>query len=69
MEFLYIGATNCRIEEDPSPSNGNNYVSSVKVVTADGVLFMMGDGRSKIKDAESSAASLMLGALQELGHL
>lgn len=69
MEFMYIVATNCSIEKDPGPSHGKSLVYSVKVATADGVLFMMGDGRSKVKEAESSAASLMLGALQESGYV
>ncbi|XP_015899137.1 ribonuclease 3-like protein 2 isoform X1 [Ziziphus jujuba] len=58
-----------KIENNPGTSHEKGYVSSVQVATTESVLFMMGDERSKIKNAESSAASLMISALQECGYL
>lgn len=44
-------------------------MSSVQIATTDGVLFIMGDEKSRVKDAENSAASMMLRALRESTYL
>ncbi|RXH82824.1 hypothetical protein DVH24_003322 [Malus domestica] len=57
------------IEKDEGPSHEKRFVSLVKISTADGVLCMVGDERSRIKDADNSAASSMICALQESGYI
>lgn len=47
------------------PAHDRKYVCSVQILTPEGTLFMMGDEKTKLKDAENSAASLMIRALQE----
>lgn len=56
---------NYSIEKDDGPPHKKKYVCSVKIPTADGVLYMMGDEKSRVKEAENSAASLMIRSLQE----
>ncbi|MED6218347.1 hypothetical protein PIB30_025922 [Stylosanthes scabra] len=41
------------------------FVCSVQVTTTEGTFQMTGEGRSRVRDAENSAASLMIQALQE----
>ncbi|GKV39598.1 hypothetical protein SLEP1_g47349 [Rubroshorea leprosula] len=53
------------IEKEEGPSHEKKYVCAVKVPTAEGVLYMTGDERSRVKDAENSAASFLIGAFQE----
>lgn len=62
---LWISNFSCSIEKDDGPPHKKKYVCSVKIPTADGVLYMMGDEKSRVKEAENSAASLMIRALQE----
>ncbi|CAN6560616.1 unnamed protein product [Malus baccata var. baccata] len=57
------------IDKDEGPSHEKRFVSSVKIATADGVLCITGDERSRIKDADNSAASSMICALQESGYI
>ena len=51
------------------PSHDKKFVCSVKIATVDGVLHMMGDEKSRVKEAENSAASLLIRALQESNYL
>lgn len=62
-------ATNCSIEKENGRAHEKVFVSSVKISTAYGVLYMMGDEKSRVKEAENSAASLMIRALQESDYL
>ncbi|KAL5737574.1 hypothetical protein ACOSP7_030335 [Xanthoceras sorbifolium] len=54
-----------KIEKDEGPAHDKKFVSSVQIAIPDGVLFMEGDEKSRVKDAENCAASLMIRALQE----
>ncbi|KAK3199785.1 hypothetical protein Dsin_023200 [Dipteronia sinensis] len=58
-----------KIEKDEGPAHDKKFVSSVQIATPDGVLFMMGEEKSRVKDAENCAASLMIRALQESTYL
>ncbi|VVA25578.1 PREDICTED: ribonuclease [Prunus dulcis] len=59
----------CHIEKDEGPSHEKRFVSSVKIATIDGVLYMKGDEKSRVRDADNSAASLMIRALQEYRYI
>ncbi|KAJ3669478.1 hypothetical protein LUZ60_011428 [Juncus effusus] len=48
-----------RLENVEGPSHGKRFVSSVQVETPNGVLMSLGEYKSKVKDAENSAASKM----------
>ncbi|PKI46061.1 hypothetical protein CRG98_033555 [Punica granatum] len=52
-------------EKEMGPTNDKKFICSVKIPTSEGVLCMMGDEKNRIKDAENSAASLMIRALYE----
>ncbi|KAI4388199.1 hypothetical protein MLD38_000552 [Melastoma candidum] len=52
-------------EKALGPAHGRKYVCSVQIQTPEGSLFMMGEEKKKLKDAENSAASMMICALQE----
>ncbi|PON41196.1 Ribonuclease III [Parasponia andersonii] len=58
-----------KIEKEEGPAHGRTFVSSVQISTANGKLFMMGDDKSRVRDADNSAASLMIRALQESDFL
>ncbi|KAL1347715.1 hypothetical protein HN51_023749 [Arachis hypogaea] len=45
------------------------FVCSVQVTTTEGTFQMTGERRTRVRDAENSAASLMIQALQECNHL
>ncbi|ONI13404.1 hypothetical protein PRUPE_4G219400 [Prunus persica] len=45
----------CHIEKDEGPSHEKRFVSSVKIATIDGVLYMKGDENSRVRDADTSA--------------
>ncbi|CAK9321823.1 unnamed protein product [Citrullus colocynthis] len=60
---------NYSTEKDLGPSHERRFVCSVKISTSSGTLYMMGDEKSRVKDAENSAASLMIRALQERNYL
>ncbi|XP_050215535.1 ribonuclease 3-like protein 2 [Mercurialis annua] len=57
------------IEKDKGLPHEKKFECSVQIATGDGVLYMMGDEKMRIKDAENSAASLMIRALQESNYL
>ncbi|KAF2314158.1 hypothetical protein GH714_023795 [Hevea brasiliensis] len=57
------------IEKEMGPAHEKKFICSVQIATVDGVLYMMGDEKTRIKDAEGSAASLMIQALQESNYL
>ncbi|CAK8538839.1 unnamed protein product [Lathyrus sativus] len=52
------------IEKDEGTSQDKKFVSAVQIVTPAATLQMSGDEKSRVKDAENSAASLMIRALQ-----
>ncbi|KAL6196284.1 hypothetical protein ACLB2K_031899 [Fragaria x ananassa] len=54
------------IKQDEGSSHEKKFVSTVQVATIEGVVCMTGDEMSRKKDAENSAASLMIRSLQEL---
>uniref|UniRef100_A0A2N9IK17 RNase III domain-containing protein n=1 Tax=Fagus sylvatica TaxID=28930 RepID=A0A2N9IK17_FAGSY len=56
-------------EKDEGPAHDKKYVSSVQIATVDGVFYMEGDEKSRVKDAENSAASFLIRALQESNYL
>ncbi|KAL3503544.1 hypothetical protein ACH5RR_037993 [Cinchona calisaya] len=60
---------NYRIEKEIGPSHERRFVCSVQIEIADAVLFVMGNEKSRVKDAENSAASLMLLGLQNSRYL
>lgn len=53
------------IDKDVGPSHDKKFECSVHIATVYGVFYMPGDEKSKVKDAENSAASYMIRALQE----
>ncbi|CAL5405512.1 unnamed protein product [Camellia sinensis] len=53
------------IEREVGPAHERKFICSVQMGTVDGVLFVAGDEKSRVKDAENSAASLMIRGLQE----
>ncbi|XP_050370246.1 ribonuclease 3-like protein 2 [Argentina anserina] len=57
------------IKQDEGSSHVKKFVSTVQIATIDGVLCMTGDEMSRVKDAENSAASLMIRALQESDYI
>lgn len=60
----------CSIEQIEGSSHEKEFVSRVQIETIDGaVLCMTGGEKSREKDAENSAASLMIGALQKFDYI
>ncbi|XP_050246829.1 ribonuclease 3-like protein 2 isoform X1 [Quercus robur] len=57
------------LEKDEGPPHDKKYVSSVQIPTIDGVLYMEGDEKFRVKEAQNSAASLIIRALQESNYL
>lgn len=57
------------IENDAGPPHEKKFVCSVKITTVEGTFEMLGDEKSRVKDAENSAASFMIRALQESNHM
>ncbi|KAF3435007.1 hypothetical protein FNV43_RR22094 [Rhamnella rubrinervis] len=56
-------------EKELGPPHERIFVCSVKVaITAADTIFIMGGARSRLKDAETSAASMMIRAMQESGY-
>ncbi|KAK7844587.1 ribonuclease 3-like protein 2, partial [Quercus suber] len=51
------------IGKEEGPSNDKKYVCSVQIETEDGGLFMAGEEKSRVKEAENSAASCLIRAL------
>ncbi|XP_059662457.1 ribonuclease 3-like protein 2 [Cornus florida] len=58
-----------RIEKEVGPAHERRFVCSIQIETADGVFHMVGDEKSRVRDAENSAASLMILALQESKYI
>ncbi|GMY31166.1 ribonuclease 3-like protein 2 isoform X1 [Fagus crenata] len=56
-------------EKYEGPAHDKKYVSSVQIATVDGVFYMEGEEKSRVKDAENSAASFLIRALQESNYL
>ncbi|KAJ4827510.1 hypothetical protein Tsubulata_040553, partial [Turnera subulata] len=56
-------------EQESGPSHGKRFVCSVQIPTVHGVLFTKGDEKTRVKDAENSAASAMLYTLQGSKYL
>nr|XP_043618764.1 ribonuclease 3-like protein 2 [Erigeron canadensis] len=57
-----------RVEQE-GPAHARIYISSVQVHASDGELLVKGNKRSRVKDAENSAASKMYYRLQKSGHI
>ncbi|KAL0000765.1 hypothetical protein SO802_014546 [Lithocarpus litseifolius] len=57
------------LEKDEGPPHDKKYVSSVQIPTLDGVLYIEGDEKSRVKEAQNSAASWIIRALQESNYL
>lgn len=60
---------NYNIENDMGPPHEKKFVCSVQIATVDGILYVTGDERTRVKDAENSAASSMIRALQDTDYL
>ncbi|XP_043691484.1 ribonuclease 3-like protein 2 [Telopea speciosissima] len=56
------------IKSEEGPSHDRKFICSVKVDTVDGTYISTGDIRSRIKDAENSAASVFLHSLKDNEH-
>ncbi|KAK8691144.1 hypothetical protein V6N13_074663 [Hibiscus sabdariffa] len=52
------------LEKDEGPPHEKKFTSAVQIPTEDGILHMSGDIKSRVKEAENSAASYMIRALQ-----
>ncbi|KAI3810205.1 hypothetical protein L1987_19815 [Smallanthus sonchifolius] len=57
-----------RVEQEFGPPHAKRYASSIQVKLSDELLVVKGNERSRVKDAENSAASMMLRVLQEKGY-
>ncbi|KAI3510214.1 hypothetical protein L1887_25745 [Cichorium endivia] len=57
-----------RVEQELGPAHDRRYIASVQIELSDNILFMKGEEKSKVKDAENSAALMMFNALLELGY-
>jgi len=66
--LIFISRT-CSIENDMGPPHEKKFVCSVQIATVDGILYVTGDERTRVKDAENSAASSMIRALQDTDYL
>ncbi|XP_073120418.1 ribonuclease 3-like protein 2 isoform X2 [Henckelia pumila] len=60
---------NYKIQEEIGLSHKKKYICSVEIEITEGILFMKGNEKSKLKEAENSAASAMLLGLQESKYL
>lgn len=54
----------CSIEKEVGPSHDRKFICSVRVEIQEGILFVEGDEKFRVKDAENSAASGMLFGLK-----
>lgn len=50
----------CRIHKEVGSAHQKRYTCSVEIELSDGILFMEGNEKPRVKEAESSAASRML---------
>ncbi|KAK4344508.1 hypothetical protein RND71_034684 [Anisodus tanguticus] len=53
------------IEKEIGPAHDRRFICSVQIAIAEGMLFVTGDEKSRVKDAENSAALAMIRGLQE----
>ncbi|KAL4554689.1 hypothetical protein LXL04_037291 [Taraxacum kok-saghyz] len=60
-----------RMEQELGPAHDRRYIASVKIELSDKnqIFYMKGEERSKVKEAENSAASLLYYYLRELGYI
>lgn len=58
-----------RVEKEIGPAHERRYVCSVQIKLGKDVLFVTGDEKSRLKDAESSAALMMLDGLQDSKYI
>ncbi|GMH24356.1 hypothetical protein Nepgr_026199 [Nepenthes gracilis] len=58
-----------RIVEEAGPAHGKRFKCSVQVETPGAILVMTGDEKPRLRDAENSAASLMIYSLSESDYL
>ncbi|KAK6946980.1 Ribonuclease III domain, partial [Dillenia turbinata] len=56
------------LEKEEGLGHCKRFICSVQIPTIDGVLYIKGDEKSRVKDAQNSAASMMLLSIQELKH-
>ncbi|XP_055808839.1 uncharacterized protein LOC129877366 [Solanum dulcamara] len=49
-----------RVGKEIGPAHGGRFICSVQIAIAEGMLFGMGDEKSRVKDAENSAALTMI---------
>ncbi|KAA3452914.1 ribonuclease 3-like protein 2 [Gossypium australe] len=57
------------LEKDEGPPHEKKFVSAVKIPTEDGIFYITGDKKSRVKEADNSAASCMIQSLKELRYL
>lgn len=57
------------MEKDEGPAHEKKFVFSVRIATPEGVFLMMGDEKSRVREAENCAASLLIRALQNSDFL
>ncbi|GAB4849660.1 hypothetical protein Ancab_004455 [Ancistrocladus abbreviatus] len=57
-----------RIVNEAGPSHEKRYTCSVQIGTPEAILVMKGEEKSRVKDAENSAASLMIHSLWQSKH-
>ncbi|KAL4333841.1 hypothetical protein GQ457_07G013260 [Hibiscus cannabinus] len=57
------------LEKDEGPPHEKKFISAVLIPTNDGILYITGDEKFRVKEAENSAASYMIRALQESGYM
>lgn len=71
-EIIYeiFGLSNvCRIQKEVGSAHQKRYTCSVDIEISEGILFMEGNEKPRVKEAESSAASLMLFGLRNSNYV
>lgn len=58
-----------RMEKDSGPPHDRRFVFAVQLATPEGTYQMSGDEKCRVRDAENSAASFMIMALQEYNYI
>ncbi|KAJ8534432.1 hypothetical protein K7X08_016160 [Anisodus acutangulus] len=64
-ELFYNPYDKMDIEKEIGPAHDRRFICSVQIAIAEGMLFVTGDEKSRVKDAENSAALAMIRGLQE----
>lgn len=59
----------CRVEKETGPAHERKFVCSVQIELPEAVLFVTGVEKSRVKDAENSAASVMLHGLVDSKYI